>query len=421
MHPPTVEAVVLAAQSYPHLMVFDVDAEAAAFRGETVVTWSAAPSIAAGESWAADARRCVQRLPVGGLLAGFVGYEAGRWTEHMPPPRGPRRLPDLVLRPTEGHLSFHHDTKTWHIAGSDAFVAECEHLLHNARNISVPPLPLLPRAHGPQGDEKAYQDAVKEALLGIRDGEYYQVNLAWEAEGAPLRDPMLCWLTLRAANPARRSAWVSVAPSTHLLSNSPETFLDVCSAEGRKVAHSLPIKGTASAAGGDAAFVALRDSVKETAELTMIADLVRNDLGKFAVIGGVKAAPRRIRTCGDLLHAEQAIQATLRPDIDAIDAFVGAFPPGSITGAPKVRAMETIGALEAQPRGAYTGAIGFFAANGDARWNVAIRTITSLPDRCAFHIGAGIVADSRPEAEWHETVAKGRMLQAAVHLFTETP
>ena len=156
--------------------------------------------------------------------------------------------------------------------------------------------------------------------------------------------------------------------------------------------------------------MALWISEKERAELTMIVDLVRNDLGRIAKTGTVRAQPRQLRSCGDLLHAEQIVSAELKPELDALDVVAATFPPGSVTGAPKVAAMEIIHRLESAPRGVYTGAIGLFEDDGSAHLNVAIRTATIQNQRARFHIGAGIVADSEPDREWEETLSKGRAL-----------
>jgi len=171
----------------------------------------------------------------------------------------------------------------------------------------------------------------------------------------------------------------------------------------------MPIKGTTTR-GITGARELLENSEKERAELTMITDLVRNDLGRVARPGSVHTSARRIRTCGDLLHAEQEISARLSPGKDALDLLEASFPPGSVTGAPKVRAMEIIHELEDGPRGAYTGSIGSFFDDGSAHLNVAIRTATVCGGVGRFHVGAGIVADSDPDREWEETLSKGRAL-----------
>jgi para-aminobenzoate synthetase component 1 len=246
-------------------------------------------------------------------------------------------------------------------------------------------------------------------LEAIQQGEVYQVNLAWEHTDVLLDDAAGAWLAIRQSNPAHYGAYLRCG-ETEIISNSPELFLEVDRASGRF--QSRPIKGTAPMVPG--ARELLESSPKERAELTMIVDLVRNDLGRVAQPGTVQAKARTIRKCGDLWHAEQAVTAKLRPGADALDALAAAFPPGSVTGAPKVKAMEVIHRLEPGPRGVYTGAIGWLSDSGDARFSVAIRTATVREGRARFHVGAGIVADSQPEREWEETLAKAQALAVSL-------
>jgi len=399
----------------PHLSVFDIDPDATS--GYTVVTWSPHAPIR-GPKWSDDARTALERLPEGGLLVGYLGYEAGRWCERMPHPDQPRPLPDVHLRPTDGHLRYHTATGRWTTHGTPAFQAQARTLLAAAQ---MGPLPSPLQSPEPlSGPRQAYRAAVRHALSQIHDGEVYQVNLAWEARTHPLPHPLSAWLALRHHNPARRGAFIQVDHHHAVLSNSPELFLHVFHSEGGLAVRSIPIKGTVRASEGPAGRDHLEASEKERAELTMIVDLVRNDLGRVAPWGGVRAGPRVLHTCGDLVHAEQEVVATLRTGLDAIDAVQAAFPPGSVTGAPKVRAMSLIHALEAHPRGVYTGAIGFFAPDGTAHLNVAIRTITCTPHHTGFHIGAGIVADSDPDAEWEETRAKGGRIHAVLATATRS-
>jgi para-aminobenzoate synthetase component 1 len=250
-----------------------------------------------------------------------------------------------------------------------------------------------------------------EALLQhIRAGDCYQANLSWRCCGPTPAEPLATWLALRSANPADWGSFLKV-DNQAIISNSPELYLSV---RGDRL-ESRPIKGTARLEEGERARRLLRESPKERAELTMIVDMARNDLGRVARPGSVHAAPRRLRPCGDLLHAEQPVTARLRPGLDALDAVAASFPPASVTGAPKVRAMELIHALEPEPRGVYTGALGWFDTDGCAALSVAIRTVIVAAGSTSFHLGAGIVADSMPEAEWRETLDKGRKLAAALH------
>ncbi|MFT4979901.1 MAG: para-aminobenzoate synthetase component 1 [Myxococcota bacterium] len=393
-----------------HLAVFDLGA------AWTVVTWAEAPAtIDAAPDWITAARAALQPrppqplLPFSGGLVGWLGYEAGRFTERMPPPRADPPAATLRLWRCEGGLCLHHPTGEWHIGGTPDFTARARALLDQPTTplrpaAKAPGAPLSPEPH----EAARYQQGVREILSAIRAGDVYQACLAWEQRGVPITDPTARWLDLREANPAEQGALLRSGAHT-VISNSPELYLSV-SPEGRL--RSVPIKGTARVDEGDAGRQRLWTSEKERAELTMIVDLVRNDLGRVAATGSVRAADRQLRRCGDLLHAEQAVTAILREGADAFDAVAASFPPGSVTGAPKVAAMQLIAALEPGPRGVYTGAIGFFGDDGAAHLSVAIRTATVTDGLARFHIGAGIVADSQPALEWEETLAKGRALAA---------
>ena len=393
----------------PNLSVFDL--EPTSPQGRTVVTWGDYPPIEIS-AFQGPTRQAIQALPDGGLLAGYLSYEAGATCEQMPSPVHAPRLPVVHLRPTDGHIVFHHGRKEWSVHGTPSFQNRAWSLLRATSTTDLPGI--HPRSVPLHGPAEQFTKAVHTALDHIRQGELYQVNLAWEATGPPLSSPLQTWLQLRRHNPARRGAFVQVDPATAVLSNSPETYLDVHTADDSLLARSVPIKGTVRLEEGDAGLQHLEHSPKERAELTMIVDMVRNDLGRVAAWGSVTTGPRTLTVCGDLVHAEQVVEARLRPELDAIDAVTASFPPGSVTGAPKVRAMQVIRALEPVPRGVYTGAIGFFTARGEARFNVAIRTITCTRRSSSYHLGAGIVADSNPTAEWLETCAKGNRIHAVL-------
>jgi para-aminobenzoate synthetase component 1 len=146
----------------------------------------------------------------------------------------------------------------------------------------------------------------------------------------------------------------------------------------------------------------------------MITDLLRNDLGQVCEFGSVRVTDLlQLETYEQVFHLVSTIQGTLRPDISHVAALRACSPGGSITGAPKKRAMEIIAELEAGPRGPYTGAIGYFGANGESQFSIAIRTILIQQDLASFHVGAGIVADSIPAHEWQETLHKAAGLLAA--------
>jgi para-aminobenzoate synthetase component 1 len=343
---------------------------------------------------------------VSGVL-GYIGYEAGRFTERMQPRHRPS-IPELQLRRYDGSLA-HSPDGHWRVAGTDAFCEQAEWLLESLADDDSAPR----RTHGlrpptretNQQSRRRYTSSVEQILEHLRAGDSYQVNLAHRVRLDGSLSGIEAALTLREVNPAPFGAYLRLEDGRAILSNSPELFLRV---RGARV-ESEPIKGTAScrALGEDEARSTLEHSMKDQAELTMIVDLVRNDLGKVASPGSVQVGPRRIQRAGPVMHASRRVSADLLQGHDAVDAFTAAFPPGSVTGAPKVRSMEIIDALEPVARGVYTGAIGYFSDGGDSVFNVAIRTGVIGPHHTEFHIGAGIVIESEPEAEWAETHAKG--------------
>jgi anthranilate/para-aminobenzoate synthase component I len=192
-----------------------------------------------------------------------------------------------------------------------------------------------------------------------------------------------------------------------VLSSSPELFLKI---SGRTIS-TRPIKGTRPRRAGrradEQSAQELVTSPKERAELVMITDLERNDLGQVCEFGSVTVSELlKLERFEQVFHLVSTVDGRLRPELDAVSALRACFPGGSITGAPKKRAMEIIAELERTPRGLYTGAIGYFGFNGESQFNIAIRTLVIENGQAHFHAGAGIVADSEPEKEWQETLDK---------------
>lgn len=256
------------------------------------------------------------------------------------------------------------------------------------------PAPLIERA--------AYLDAVAEAQEKIAAGDIYQANISFPASVPVAGDPRALYAGLRRR---ARAGWGALVWTGEdwLLSLSPEQFFTL--EQGRLTTR--PMKGTAPT-GTDPE--ALRSDPKQRAENLMIVDLLRNDLSRVAEPGSV-AVPElfAVESYPTVLQMVSTVTAKLAPGRDAVDALCALFPCGSITGAPKIRAMEIIAGIEQRPRGIYTGAIGRLDPDGDAAFNVAIRTLHLRPGTsCAMlGLGSGIVADSVAEAEWRECLAKG--------------
>jgi anthranilate/para-aminobenzoate synthase component I len=272
-----------------------------------------------------------------------------------------------------------------------------------------------------------YQATVRRAQEYIAAGDIYQVNLAhrftarWS--GAPAH-ALAFYARLRECSPAPFAALLCTE-SRFIASSSPELFLEM---NGRDIL-TRPIKGTRARAATPAADAAaareLRDSAKERAELVMITDLERNDLGKVCDFASVTVRDLlKLERYAQVHHMVSTVAGRLRAGVDHIDALRACFPGGSITGAPKKRAREIIAELEPTPRGLYTGAIGFFGFDGRSTFNIAIRTAILQRDGLAhFHAGAGIVADSDPRQEWEETLwkASGLLRAAAPPIASDPP
>ncbi len=240
----------------------------------------------------------------------------------------------------------------------------------------------------------------------IRAGDCYQVNLAQYFSAASAGDPWLAYLRLRRFNPAPFSAYLNY-PFGQVLSCSPERFLRL--QEGR--VETRPIKGTRPRAADptrDAALaLELQQSPKDRAENLMIVDLLRNDLGKVCVPGSVTVPELfKLESFAKVHHLVSSVSGRLAPGRDALDLLRAAFPGGSITGAPKRRAMEIIAELEPDPRSLYCGAIGWLGNDGAMDLNIAIRTAVIAQNRLHFWAGGGIVADSRAAEEYQECLDK---------------
>lgn len=275
--------------------------------------------------------------------------------------------------------------------------------------------PLLPDPHGawagppaPRIARRDYLDGVEALLDHIRAGDIYQANYSFQSDLPVAGDPLALYARLRRT--ARAGHGGTVWTGSHwLLSLSPELFFTL---DGGTVT-AMPMKGTAARdpdpQADRAAARALAQDPKERAENLMITDLLRNDLSRIAADGSVEVpALFAVETFPTIHQMTSTVTARLADGLSAVDILRAIYPCGSITGAPKIRAMQIIDDLEREPRGPYTGAIGRLGGDG-AYFNVAIRTLVLRDgaDRASLGLGAGIVADSRPDAEWRECLAKG--------------
>jgi len=275
--------------------------------------------------------------------------------------------------------------------------------------------PVTGLALGAWFDEESYAKAVRRIQDAILAGDVYQANLTHRLAAACDADPWQVYTRLRRDNPAPFAAFLA-GEGAAVVGSSPECFLRL---DPDGALESRPIKGTRPRGATPAADAALRDALarseKDRAENVMIVDLMRNDLGRVCVPGSVEAPQLfALEPYATVWQMVSTVRGRLRPGLDAVDAVRAAFPPGSMTGAPKLAAIELLARLEPVRRGVYSGALGWLDARGGAELSVVIRTLLLRPGRAWIHVGGGIVLDSEPAAEWAETMAKARALLDAV-------
>ena len=262
----------------------------------------------------------------------------------------------------------------------------------------------------PELEEMEYTARCNEVLDHIAAGNLYQANLTFRVRTRPEPQPERLFLNLVTRHPVPYAAFLNLDEGRKILSFSPELFLETV--DGIRLS-SGPMKGTAgrglwTEADREAAERLARDP-KNRAENLMIVDMVRNDLGRIARCGSVTVDPLfRVDTYRTVHQMVSAVHGMLPERLPLFDIFQAAFPPASITGAPKIAAMKILAAAEKSPRRVYTGAIGCILPDGAFRFNVAIRTLTCGPDGMETGVGGGIVYDSRPDSEWREALLKCR-------------
>ena len=333
-----------------------------------------------------------------GAAVGYLGYGLKQHVETLPETVvDDGGLPDCVL-------AFYDRLNT----------VEPDQIAPAAKQMRAP----LATTHGLRSNftKDGYEEAVRRALRYIRAGDIYQVNLSQRFQAPYAGDPFDLYLGLRTLSPSPFAAFLRF-PEFAVLSSSPERFLRYDPTDRR--IETRPIKGTRPRgrdAESDRGLAAeLAASAKDRAENLMIVDLERNDLGRVAEIGSVNVPEMfELETFANVHHLTSTVRARLQPESDIVDLLKSTFPGGSITGAPKIRAMEIIDELEPVARGVYTGAIGYIGFDGNTDLNIAIRTIVVKDSVAAFHVGGGIVADSDPTCEYEETLHKGAAMARAL-------
>lgn len=378
--------------------------------------------------------------PFQGGIAGLWGYDLCHWIERLPRPRFDEfEVPDLAVGVYDWALSFDHQQKrTWLLStGQDgqgtpsseraaARVQQIKALLRERATELCLPCPaervepalsyLLPGRPGVVSNfnRAGYLQAVRRVIEYVHAGDCFQVNLSQRLLVPATEHPLQLYGRLRQRNPAPFSGYFDCGDFA-IASASPERFLQVCNGEVR----TRPIKGTRprglSPNEDEARQRELLASVKDRAENVMIVDLLRNDLGRVCKYGSVRVeALCRLESYRFVHHLVSEVRGQLRPEMGLIDLLRATFPGGSVTGAPKVRAMEIIAELEPTSRGAYCGCLGYLGFDGAMDTNLLIRTFTAGRGWVQFPVGGGIVAESTPESEYAETLHKAEGLLRAL-------
>ncbi len=365
-------------------------------------------------------------IPFCGGAVGYLSYDYGRRLEKLPAlARDDRGIPDMHFGLYDGVAALHHTTGRLYLVAQNVRREEDEVIAELQATLAddfVSPVVVNAR-RGPWQWNLTKEDfctAVQSVRAYIASGDVYQVNLSQRARCSYEGDAHLLYQALRQGNPAPYGAYLDFG-SWQFISTSPEQFLQK---KGRAL-ETRPIKGTrprGETPEQDAQHEAeLRASDKDRAELLMIVDLERNDLGRVAEFGSVKVEDLyQLERYARVIHQTARVKAILSEDKDIFDALNALFPGGSITGAPKIRAMEIIEELEPTRRGAYCGSVGYIGFDGDAEFNIAIRSLHLKDGFLDYQVGGGIVWDSDPEAEYQETLDKARAIRETIDQLCQT-
>ncbi len=379
--------------------------------------------------------------PFQGGLGGYIGYELGARWEGVPAGGGRSApLPDAAFGLYDWVLAWDHETgRAWLISTGLPFQGG-EKLAHARRRMEevrewlarrTPSRPartgLLDRLddardfqvdHGSEARSTFTRDRYMNAVARTREyilaGDIFQANLSQRLRIPLVDDPWPLYRRLRSASPAPFAAYLDL-PELSILSVSPERFVRL---DGWHV-ESRPIKGTRprgrDAGEDDALARELLASEKDMAENVMIVDLLRNDLSRVCEPGSVRATELfTVERIAGVQHLVSTVAGCMRGGLDAFHLLEATLPGGSITGAPKIRAMEIIAELEDVPRGPYCGAIGYVSVTGDMDTSIVIRTALATRSDLYLSLGGGIVADSDPAAEYRETMDKGRAILSVI-------
>ncbi|MEK7831008.1 MAG: anthranilate synthase component I [Acidobacteriota bacterium] len=372
---------------------------------------------------------------------GYFGYDAVRWFENLPnQATDDLNIDTAVVMFFSSILAFDHVKHQIHIIANvftsdrnrdsdgadglrDKYIAACSEIARLEASLAAPvePPPSGKRAESPQirsnMTKEYYVSAIERIKEFIKAGDAFQVVFAQRFETDITVHPFQVYRALRVVNPSPYMFFLKLGGEETVLGASPEMLVRCTDRqlEYRPIAGTYP-RGATEAQDREFAESLLHDE-KERAEHVMLVDLGRNDLGRVAEYGSVKVAELMfVERFSHVMHLVSSLKATLREGLDCFDALAATFPAGTVSGAPKVRAMEIIDELEPTRRGAYAGSVLYFDYSGNLDSCIALRTMYARGSRAYVQAGGGIVADSVPETEFQETVNKSRALVRAIEM-----
>lgn len=363
----------------------------------------------------------------GGAL-GYWGYDLARAEAHLPDRE--RTIPDMMVGLYDWAIVVDHRAQTCRLVSHGLLPQTRENWHALQARLDAAPSPGVSEKFYVFGKPVAnftraeYHAAIHKIHQYIRAGDCYQVNLAQRFKVPVEGDAWMAYLKLREISPAPFMAFMQLPDATdaqfQVLSNSPERFLQ---ADDEHV-ETRPIKGTRPRDADpmrDAANAAeLQQSPKDRAENLMIVDLLRNDIGKVCRTGSIRADTLfELQSFANVHHLVSIVTGKLKPDATAVSLLRACFPGGSITGAPKLRAMQIIDELEPNTRGIYCGAIGYIGFDGKMDTNIAIRTAVVQSQQFTYYAGGGVVIDSNAENEYQETLNKAVSMESCLAAFTK--
>ncbi|HEY1491750.1 MAG TPA: anthranilate synthase component I family protein, partial [Steroidobacteraceae bacterium] len=365
----------------------------------------------------------ISGVPLAGGLVGYAAYDIVRYFERLSARQQPSGVPALHYVAPRSILVFDHLTRGIALvhAGAEEERRALRREVIRALRGGLPATARQGRHSAPTAEyaRADYLQGVKRIQEYIAAGDVYQLVLASRFSGRHDLDPFQAYRALRLINPSPYMYYCALG-DVAVVGSSPEALVKLSGREAqlRPIAGTRP-RGTEAAVDRAREADLLADP-KENAEHVMLVDLARNDLGRVASAGSVRVEPyRSIERYSHVMHMVSGVRGTLGAGKDAFDLFAAAFPAGTLVGAPKVRAMQIIDELEPVSRGLYGGTVGYFGASGDMDHAITIRTLVFKGDEYSYQAGAGIVADSVPQTEHDEVLAKSAAMVRALELAEE--